>query len=44
MTYISPDSRRQFVVIAAGGHLEVGSRNGDVIVAYALPKARVRNE
>jgi quinoprotein glucose dehydrogenase len=44
MTYISPDSGRQFVVIAAGGHLEVGSRNGDVIVAYALPKARVRNE
>jgi quinoprotein glucose dehydrogenase len=44
MTYLSPESGRQFLVIAAGGHLEVGSKNGDVIVAYALPKARVRNE
>jgi quinoprotein glucose dehydrogenase len=44
VTYISPDSGRQFVVIAAGGHLAVGSKNGDVIQAYALPKALVANK
>jgi quinoprotein glucose dehydrogenase len=38
MTYISPKSGRQFVVIAAGGHISLGSPFGDVLVAYALPK------
>ena len=38
MTYISPASGRQFVVIAAGGHLALGSKFGDYLVAYALPK------
>ncbi len=38
MTYISPASGRQFVVIAAGGHLALQSPFGDYIIAYALPK------
>jgi quinoprotein glucose dehydrogenase len=38
MTYLSPASGRQFVVIAAGGHGGLMSRPGDVIIAYALPK------
>jgi quinoprotein glucose dehydrogenase len=29
---------RQHVVIAAGGHGGLQSRNGDEIVAFALPK------
>lgn len=37
MTYISPKSGRQFVVIAAGGHAGLQSPLGDYIVAYALP-------
>jgi quinoprotein glucose dehydrogenase len=38
MTYLSPKSNRQFVVIAAGGFVYLGSRQSDAIVAYALPK------
>jgi quinoprotein glucose dehydrogenase len=38
MTYISPSSGRQFVVIAAGGHDNILSRQGDFIQAYALPR------
>jgi len=38
MTYISPASGRQFVVIAAGGHAALESPFGDYIIAYALPK------
>ncbi|MCB9955286.1 MAG: pyrroloquinoline quinone-dependent dehydrogenase [Parvularculaceae bacterium] len=30
---------RQYVVIAAGGHSEAGTRQGDYVVAYALPRA-----
>jgi quinoprotein glucose dehydrogenase len=37
MTYISPASGRQFVVIAAGGHDSIRSQPGDFIQAYALP-------
>jgi glucose dehydrogenase len=37
MTYISPRSGRQFVVIAAGGHVALKSDLGDYIVAFALP-------
>ena len=37
MTYISPESGRQFVVINAGGARQSPDR-GDSIVAYALPK------
>ena len=38
MTYISPASGRQFVVIAAGGHTALASPFGDYIIAYALPR------
>jgi quinoprotein glucose dehydrogenase len=31
--------RRQYVVIAAGGHGGLQTRNGDAIMAYALPKS-----
>jgi quinoprotein glucose dehydrogenase len=31
------DSGRQFVVIAAGGHGNLGTRQGDSVVAFALP-------
>lgn len=30
---------RQYVVIAAGGHKELGTRKGDHVIAYALPRA-----
>lgn len=40
MTYLSPQSGRQFVVIAAGGHNLMQTQPGDYIVAYALPKNR----
>jgi len=38
MTYWSDASRRQFVVIAAGGNFGLRSPLGDSIVAYALPR------
>lgn len=38
MTFLSNRSGRQFVVIAAGGNNAVGTKMGDYIVAYALPK------
>jgi quinate dehydrogenase (quinone) len=37
MTYVSPESGRQFVVISAGGARQSPKR-GDYIIAYALPK------
>ncbi|MCB2049823.1 MAG: membrane-bound PQQ-dependent dehydrogenase, glucose/quinate/shikimate family [Novosphingobium sp.] len=37
-TYISPKSGRQFVVIAAGGSIVLGSGASDAFIAYALPK------
>ncbi|TWI62525.1 quinoprotein glucose dehydrogenase [Pseudoduganella lurida] len=39
VTYISPRSGRQFVVIAAGGRKSLKVRQGTKIVAYALPHA-----
>jgi quinoprotein glucose dehydrogenase len=36
MTYLADG--RQYVVIAAGGHSHMGSKLGDYLVAYALPK------
>jgi len=39
MTYVSPESGRQFVVISAGGARQSPDR-GDYIIAYALPKAQ----
>ena len=43
MTYISPESGRQFVVIAAGGHPALKSVLGDYIIGYALPKSMSGN-
>ena len=37
MTYISPRSRRQYVVTAAGGHDRLHTKLGDFVVAFALP-------
>ena len=36
MTYVWQD--RQYVVIAAGGHYKSGTKRGDKVVAFALPK------
>jgi quinoprotein glucose dehydrogenase len=38
MTYTSPVSGRQFVVIAAGGHQGLQTKIGDYVMAYALPR------
>jgi quinoprotein glucose dehydrogenase len=38
MTYWSDASNRQFVVVVAGGHGSIGTRAGDAVIAYALPK------
>jgi quinate dehydrogenase (quinone) len=37
MTYISPKTGRQFLVISAGGN-SATTKKGDYVVAYALPK------
>ncbi|MDO1584259.1 glucose/quinate/shikimate family membrane-bound PQQ-dependent dehydrogenase [Rhizobium oryzicola] len=37
MTY-AVDDGRQFVVMVAGGHGSVGTKPGDYVIAYALPK------
>jgi quinoprotein glucose dehydrogenase len=37
MTYVSPRSGRQYVLIAAGGNYAIMSKMGDYVVAYALP-------
>lgn len=39
MTYRSPRTGRQYVLIAAGGHIMLQSPLGDQIIAYALPGA-----
>ncbi|MDY0885662.1 glucose/quinate/shikimate family membrane-bound PQQ-dependent dehydrogenase [Dongia soli] len=38
MSYWSEASQRQFVIAVAGGHGSLGTRAGDAIIAYALPK------
>ena len=38
ITYRSPRSGRQFVLVVAGGHGSLGTRLGDWVIAYALPK------
>jgi quinoprotein glucose dehydrogenase len=38
MTYWSEASGRQFVLVVAGGHGTLGTKLGDSIIAYALPK------
>jgi glucose dehydrogenase len=42
MTYVSPRSGRQFVVVAAGGHPRLQMPAGDTLVAFALPAAEQR--
>ena len=37
MTYEGSDGR-QFLVVVAGGHGSTGTRPGDFVIAYALPK------
>jgi quinoprotein glucose dehydrogenase len=37
MTYVSPVSGRQFVVIDAGGHQGLKTQTGDYVMAFALP-------
>ena len=37
MSYVSPRTGRQYVVIAAGGHQFMDTTIGDYVVAYALP-------
>jgi quinoprotein glucose dehydrogenase len=37
MTYLAGNDRRQFVVIAAGGHGKLGTLLGDSLVAFSLP-------
>jgi quinoprotein glucose dehydrogenase len=44
MTYLSPDSGRQFVVIAAGGHRGGRLKEGDYVLAYTLPKSAVTSD
>jgi quinoprotein glucose dehydrogenase len=39
MTYRSPKSGRQFVIVVAGGHGSLGTAAGDAVIAYALPKS-----
>jgi quinoprotein glucose dehydrogenase len=39
MTYWSDASGRQFLVVVAGGHGSTGTKAGDAIIAYALPKS-----
>ena len=40
MTYMSPASGRQFLVVVAGGHGSLGTRLGDSVIAYALPRQK----
>lgn len=37
MTFVSGETGRQFVVIAAGGDRRLGSRPGDYVIAFSLP-------
>ena len=38
MSYRSAASGRQFVVVVAGGHGSLGTKLGDSVIAYALPR------
>ena len=40
MTYRSAASGRQYVLVVAGGHGSLGTKLGDSIIAYALPRAQ----
>jgi len=36
-TYLGADGR-QYLVVVAGGHGSTGTKAGDAVIAYALPK------
>ncbi|MDG2005556.1 MAG: membrane-bound PQQ-dependent dehydrogenase, glucose/quinate/shikimate family [Novosphingobium sp.] len=38
ISYVSGKTGRQYVVVAAGGHMMLGTDIGDSVVAYALPQ------
>jgi glucose dehydrogenase len=38
MTYRLRSGGRQYVVVAAGGHMLMGTKPGDALVAFALPE------
>ncbi len=37
MTYRGADGR-QYLLVVAGGHGSLGTKRGDSVIAYALPK------
>ncbi|HMG32397.1 MAG TPA: pyrroloquinoline quinone-dependent dehydrogenase [Blastocatellia bacterium] len=37
MTYMVKEGGKQFLVICAGGHMRLGTKAGDYVVAFALP-------
>ncbi len=37
MTFRATDGGKQFVVVCAGGHGKAGTKQGDYVIAYALP-------
>ena len=39
MTFVSPTSGKQFVVIPAGGHVSMQTDLGDALVAFSLPES-----
>jgi quinoprotein glucose dehydrogenase len=39
MSYLGADGR-QYIVVAAGGHGSLGTKAGDAVIAYALPRTR----
>lgn len=39
MSYLSPNSRRQFIVVAAGGSKNLGAADSARLIAYALPRS-----
>ena len=42
MTYVSPKTGKQYVVVMAGGHGSFGTRMGDSLVAWTLDEVAVR--
>jgi glucose dehydrogenase len=37
MTYVSPKTGKQYILIYVGGHVLLRSKPGDSVIAYALP-------
>jgi len=38
MTFATQGGKKQFIVISVGGHGKLGSKQGDYVIAYALPE------